>query len=131
VSAAVRRACARARRDDIGWIKAHGTGSRVNDTAEFRGLSTAIGSRLAEVPLVSLKPALGHCLGASGVVEAVGALLALEEGFVPATLGSSAADPRLEGCRLSTRVQWLGAYGVLMLSESFGGRCAAILAVRP
>ena len=110
---------------DLGWIKAHGTGTRPNDAAECRGLATALGAELACCWLTSLKPALGHCLGASAAVEAVAAVLALEDEMVPATLGTRDVDPELPRCAVATTLREERRPSALLLSESFGGRCAA------
>ena len=127
----IRQALGGGSADGIGWIKAHGTGTMPNDLAECRGLAAVFGGRLAEVPITSLKPALGHCLGASGAVEAVAALLALEGGYVPATVGARSVDPALPSCRVAHAVERRAARQVLMVSESFGGRCAALIMERP
>jgi len=129
VAESVRAALGARSPHSIGWIKAHGTGTRLNDAAEVRGIASVFGTRLTEVPLTSLKPALGHALGASGAVEAVAGLLALEGGFVPPTLGTEHADPELPPCRIALTAEPSNAREALFLSESFGGRCAA-LAVR-
>ena len=113
-------------RGEPGWIKTHGTGTRLNDAAECRGLANLFGAALAGIPITSLKPALGHCLGASAAVEAVGAILALEQGIVPPTLGSERRDPDLPRYRLATLGCKPAADSVLLLAESFGGRCAAL-----
>ena len=111
----------------IGWIKAHGTGTRLGDAAECRGLAAALGPALGDIPITGLKPLLGHCLGASGAVEAVAAVLALRRGVVPATLGTCTVDPDLPACRVATEPMPLEARGALLLSESFGGRSAALV----
>jgi 3-oxoacyl-(acyl-carrier-protein) synthase len=113
-------------RGEPGWIKTHGTGTRLNDAAECRGLAGVFGEALAGIPITSLKPALGHCLGASAAVEAVGAILALEQGIVPPTLGSEQQDPDLPPHRVATLGCRPAADTVLLLAESFGGRCAAL-----
>ena len=110
----------------VGWIKTHGTGTRLNDAAECRGLVNIFGDRLAEIPLTSLKPTLGHCLGASGAVEAVASILALEWGLIPPTLGTTDVDPELLPCPVALRPRVMEASLALLLSESFGGRCAAL-----
>jgi 3-oxoacyl-[acyl-carrier-protein] synthase II len=125
--AAARQALAETPIDDVGWIKAHGTGTRSNDLAECRGLATLFDDRLPRVPLTSLKPLLGHCLGASGSVEAVAVLLSLERGLVPPTLGTTRVDPTLPPCTVALRPLASSAPAVLLLSESFGGRCGALL----
>ncbi len=112
---------------DIGWIKAHATGTRQGDASECRGLAAALGSALSRIPISGLKPLLGHCLGASGAVEAVAAVLALGRELVPATLGTRIVDPELPRCRVATHALKLAAPSVLLLSESFGGRSAALL----
>jgi 3-oxoacyl-[acyl-carrier-protein] synthase II len=113
--------------EEIDWIKAHGTGTRANDAAECAGLATVFGQQLAEKPITALKPTVGHCLGASGAVEAVAAILCSAAGIVPATVGTSALDPALPPCRLVREVEARSTRHALLLSESFGGRCAALL----
>ena len=110
----------------LGWVKAHGTGTRLSDAAELRALSRLLGPALATLPVTSLKPAIGHCLGASGAVEAAAAVLALRASFVPVTLGHRDRDPNLPEC-LVPRSPLRHAGPALLLSESFGGRCAALV----
>ncbi len=116
---------------EIGWIKAHGTGTRTNDAAECRGLAAALGPVLERSWLTSLKPALGHCLGASAAVETVAAVLALEDGLVPATVGTAEIDPALPRCAVATAIREDRRPAALLLAESFGGRCAASVLRRP
>jgi 3-oxoacyl-[acyl-carrier-protein] synthase II len=117
--------------EEVGWIKAHGTGTKINDAAECQGLAALFGDRLSRTPISSLKPMLGHCLGASGAVEAVAAILALERGIVPPTLGTTQIDRGLPECTVVTRVESSNARRVLILAEGFAGRCAAVTAWSP
>jgi 3-oxoacyl-[acyl-carrier-protein] synthase II len=117
--------------EEIGWIKTHGTGTVLNDAAECRGLAAAFGDRFQNTPLVSLKSTLGHCLGACGAVETVAAVLALERGVVPATLGTSEVDPSLPACCVPRHTGASGARRVLLVAAGFGGRCAAMTISRP
>jgi 3-oxoacyl-[acyl-carrier-protein] synthase II len=125
VTAAARAALGQLSPSSLGWIKAHGTGTRLNDAAECLGLLALLGHDLADVPLTSLKPALGHTLGACAAVETVAAIAALREGIVPATLNTRRLDPALPRCRLALEPMAARAPVVLLLAESFGGRCAA------
>lgn len=115
---------------EVGWVKTHGTGTKINDAAECQGLAALFGDQLPRTPLSSLKPMLGHCLGASGAVEAVAALLALEHGMIPPTIGTTQVDPALPHCAVATRVEASTARHVLLLAESFAGRCAAVAVSR-
>lgn len=118
-------------RGEIAWIKAHGTGTIEGDAAECRGLAALFEGRLPEIPLTSLKPLFGHCLGASGAVEAVAAVLALADGLIPATLGTTDPDPQLPAFTLAMHAIHSDAPVVLLLSEGFGGRSAALVLRRP
>lgn len=99
---------------DIDYVNAHGTATPANDRAEDRALVRLFGKR---VPVSSTKGFTGHTLGAAGIVEAIVCFLALEHGFVPATLNSSAVEPGLESMILlenrTARVK-------RVLSNSFG-----------
>jgi 3-oxoacyl-[acyl-carrier-protein] synthase II len=80
---------------DIDYVNAHGTSTTLNDQAESRALVTALGDRACTVPVSSTKSTIGHLLGASGAVEAIATLLALEEGVAPANLGYEVPDPEI------------------------------------
>jgi len=110
----------------VDWIVAHGTGTPTNDAAESRAMKLVFEGDLARLPVTALKPAVGHCLGASGAIETVAAILAMEEHFIPAVLNTHALDPALPAFDLVTRVREAEMRTALLLSESFGGRAAAL-----
>ncbi|MFO7586758.1 MAG: beta-ketoacyl synthase N-terminal-like domain-containing protein [Gemmatimonadota bacterium] len=130
VAAAAVRALRGARAGAPGWIKAHGTATRCNDAAECRGLAALLGDALTTAPLVGLKATLGHTLGASGALEAAAAVLALEAGLLPGTLGTDLPDPELPPCSVSARPRERAARTALLLAASFGGRCTALVVAR-
>ena len=127
VAAAAHEALEAAGAHAVGWIKAHGTGTRLGDRAECRGLARLLGPGLAASPLTSLKAAIGHSFGASGAVETAAAVLAIERGIVPPSVGTEEVDPDLPPCRVALRPEAGGRDAVLLLAESFGGRCAALV----
>jgi len=130
VVAAARQALGETGVREIAWVKTHGTGTKLNDAAECRGLARLLGARLAEVPLTSLKGAVGHAMGASGAIESVAATLALGRGLVPRSCGTVEVDPELGPCRIALRSERSEAGRVLLLGEGFGGRCAALVLER-
>lgn len=76
--------------DEVGYINAHGTGTLANDRAE----TAAIRSVFPVPPPVSSTKAMhGHCIGATGGLEAIACLQALIEGVLPPTIGYQATDP--------------------------------------
>lgn len=90
---AMRLALADARLEpsSIGYINAHGTGTRANDPAETAAIREVFGAD--PPPVSSTKSAHGHAMGASGAIEIVCSLLALRAGFLPATLNLRTPDP--------------------------------------
>lgn len=78
--------------EDIDYINAHGTSTPTNDTGETASIKYALGEHAYNVPISSSKGHFGHLLGAAGGVEAVAIIKALQDGFVPATLGLETPD---------------------------------------
>lgn len=109
------------------YINAHGTGTPMNDKAETIAIKKALGEELARKALISsTKSMTGHMLGAAGAMEAVIAVLALNEGIVPPTIGLTEPDPEcdLDYVPLTARRTELDA--VLSTSLGFGGHNACL-----
>jgi 3-oxoacyl-[acyl-carrier-protein] synthase-1 len=74
----------------VGYLNLHGTATPANDAIEARAVAALFPDTLHAS---STKGWTGHTLGAAGIVESVFALIALEDGLLPGTLNSAAADP--------------------------------------
>lgn len=112
---------------DIDYINAHGTSTPTNDAAETASIKYALGDHAYNVAISSSKGFFGHLLGAAGGVEAIAVVKALQEGFIPATLGLETAD---EDCDLDYvpgegRSQEINY--ALSNSLGFGGHNAVLL----
>ena len=83
--------------EDVDYINAHGTSTPTNDKGETQAIKYALGDAAYKVAVSSSKGHFGHLLGGAGGVEAIVCVKALEEGFVPATLGLKNPE---EGCDL-------------------------------
>ena len=104
-------------------IKAHGTGTVDNDYHEAKVLNGIFGQRLP--PLSALKGAMGHCMGAAGLMEVAAWLACLDEGLLPPAHGFTEPDPQLQVAPLQTPMP--APEGVhLMQYYGFGGAGAAI-----
>ncbi len=103
---------------DIHAIKAHGTGTPANDLAEGQAMAMLSGPL---PPFTSLKPYVGHTLGACGALETALTLAAWDAGFLPATPGFAQPDPQLELSPLTAALA-LPPQGSLLLNYfGFGG----------
>ena len=103
-------------------VKAHGTGTRDNDLSEGRGLMKVFGEQLP--PVISIKGAIGHGLGAAGTVETALWLSCLEEGTIPVSFGFTEVDPDIgfAPSRMNLPAKD-GAY--LFTFFGFGGTCTS------
>lgn len=77
---------------DISYINAHGTSTPPNDRTETAAIKIALGEEAYKVPISSSKSMFGHLLGAAGAVEAVVCVKAIENDFIPATIGYKVQD---------------------------------------
>jgi 3-oxoacyl-[acyl-carrier-protein] synthase II len=78
--------------DGVAFVNAHGTGTPLNDAAEWAALRAVFGERVSSLPVTSNKGAVGHFLGSAGAVEAVVTVRSLLERRVPVTPGDGDVD---------------------------------------
>lgn len=122
--AAIRRALEEGGLPTVDYINAHGTGTLLNDSAETRAIMSAVGSG---VPVSSTKSYFGHTLGASGGIEAVISVLALQHQTAPPTLRlhEAAAECSLDYIPHTPRPMVMEA--VLSNTFGFGGSNVSLL----
>jgi 3-oxoacyl-[acyl-carrier-protein] synthase II len=83
--------------DDIDYINAHGTSTPLGDASETRVIKIALGEDKArKTPISSTKGATGHCLGASGAIEAIISVFAVQRNVVPPTINYEHPDPECD-----------------------------------
>jgi len=119
-AAAIRSALADAqvRPAEVAYLNAHGTGTEANDATEAEAIRLALGDAADAIPVGAMKSYFGHTLGASGAIETIATLLALERRVAPRNLNLDLPDP---ACRL----QLIGGSprplaGTVALKNSFG-----------
>jgi len=79
--------------ENVDYVNAHGTGTRLNDKTEVAALRKIFGDRTETLPISSTKSMVGHCLNAGGAVELAVTALALRHGILPPTAGFREPDP--------------------------------------
>ncbi|HHT96421.1 MAG TPA: beta-ketoacyl-ACP synthase II [Clostridiales bacterium] len=112
---------------DISYINAHGTSTELNDKLETDAIKKVFGEDAYNVAISSTKSMTGHLLGAAGAVEAIVCVKAIEESYIPATVGYKNKD---EECDLDY-VPEVGRNKklnyVMSNSLGFGGHNASLI----
>jgi len=94
VKAAVRKAAIDP--SEIDYINPHGSGTPLNDRVETLVFKEIMGEAAFEASVSSVKPITGHCMGASGSVEALACVLAIRDQKVPPTINYTTPDPECD-----------------------------------
>lgn len=111
--------------DHIGYINLHGTGTINNDLSEGTAIKRLYGDK--HPPLSSTKAFTGHTLGASGGIEAVFSLMALQHGCLLPNLRFENAIPELGIIPQQTYSEGHDLQHVMSNSFGFGGNCSSIV----
>jgi 3-oxoacyl-[acyl-carrier-protein] synthase II len=84
---------ARLNPEDVDYINAHGTSTKVNDSVETLAIKRALGESAGTIPVSSTKSMTGHLIAAGGVVEAIACILAIRDSTIPPTINLEFPDP--------------------------------------
>ena len=79
--------------ENIDYINAHGTSTKLNDAAETKSIKIVLGERAYKIPVSSNKSMLGHLACAAGAVEAVAAVMTIRNGIIPPTIHYETPGP--------------------------------------
>lgn len=128
---AVRQALANALRrpDEVDYVNAWGTGHRTIDANESAVLKQVYGDRLAEIPVSSIKGAIGTALGASGPIQVASTVLSLHHGVLPPTVNWVTPDPACP-LNLSSQPRRLQVDIAVVNSHGLSGSNSAVVLER-
>jgi 3-oxoacyl-[acyl-carrier-protein] synthase II len=113
---------------EVDYINAHGTSTPLGDAAETRVIKLALGEENArETPVSSTKGATGHCLGASGAVEAMFSILAVQRGVLPPTINYEDPDPECDLDYIPNESREADVRTAVSNSFGFGGHNATVV----
>jgi len=82
--------------EEVDYINAHGTSTKLNDASETKAIKMAFGDRAYKIPISSNKSMFGHLVTAGGAVESIGAVLTINKGIIPPTIHYETPDPECD-----------------------------------
>jgi 3-oxoacyl-[acyl-carrier-protein] synthase II len=82
--------------DEVDYINAHGTSTKLNDVAETLAIKKVFGERAYKIPVSSTKSMIGHLLGAAGAIEAVATIMTIHTGIIHPTINYENPDPECD-----------------------------------
>jgi 3-oxoacyl-[acyl-carrier-protein] synthase II len=114
--------------EEVDYINAHGTSTPANDASETLAIKGVFGEAAYRVPVSSTKSMIGHALGASGAIESVACLKAIETGILPPTINYETPDPACDLDYVPNAARRLdNVRCVLKNSFGFGGQNACLV----
>lgn len=111
----------------ISYINAHGTSTQANDKFETAAIKSVFNDYAYKIPVSSTKSMTGHLLGAAGAIESVISIKALDDSFIPPTIGLVKQDPECDLDYVPNTGRKAELNYVLSNSLGFGGHNATLI----
>jgi minimal PKS ketosynthase (KS/KS alpha) len=118
---------ARLEPEDIGYISAHGSGTKQNDRHETAAYKHALGEAARQAPISSIKSVVGHSLGAIGAIEMAACALVLQRGVIPPTANLTTPDPECDLDYTPLTARAAVVRHALSVGSGFGGFQSAMI----
>jgi len=112
--------------EEVDYINAHGTSTPYNDKNETAAIKTVFGDHARKLKISSTKSMTGHLLGASGGIEAIASLKAIEKQTIPPTINYTTPDPDCDLDYVPNTAQETQVNSVLSNTFGFGGHNAVV-----
>ncbi len=107
--------------EEVDHINAHGTSTPLNDAVESAAIKRCFGEYAYNININSTKSMTGHCLGASGAIEAVAVILAIKNNIIPPTINLDNPDEKCDLNYTAKVIQKREVNIALSNSMGFGG----------
>ena len=113
--------------EDIDYINAHGTSTKLNDISETRAIKTVLKEHAYRIPISATKSMTGHLLGGAGAVEAIFSILTINHGIIPPTINYEKPDPECDLDYVPNKARKANVNVAMSNSFGFGGTNASLV----
>ncbi len=113
--------------EEIDYINAHGTGTRLNDSTETQVIKEVFKDYARKLAISSTKSMHGHAMGATGAIEFVATVMAVKHGVIPPTANYTEQDPECDLDYVPNEARGKPIRAALSNSFAFGGLNAVLL----
>lgn len=113
--------------DEVDYISAHGTATPLNDVTETRAIKRAFGEQAYQIPVSSTKSMTGHMMGATGALETIFCVKAIQESIVPPTIHYQTPDPECDLDYVPNRAREKKVEVAISNAFGFGGHNAVLV----
>ena len=117
--------------EEIDYINAHGTSTKLNDSSETFAIKKAFGEQAYRIPISATKSMIGHPFGAAGALESVACLESMRHGIIHPTINYEHPDPECDLDYVPNEARRADIRVALKNSFGFGGQNACLLFKRP
>jgi 3-oxoacyl-[acyl-carrier-protein] synthase II len=116
---------------ELGYICAHGTGTRANDSSESKAIRSVLGEATDSIPVSSPKSMVGHLIGAAGSLAVMACLLAIRDGVVPPTINLDNPDPECDLDHVANVARETPVEAAIANAFGFGGQNCVVAVTAP
>jgi 3-oxoacyl-[acyl-carrier-protein] synthase II len=113
--------------EDLDYINAHGTSTKLNDLSENKAIKAVFGEHAYKLAISSTKSMIGHLLGGAGGVEAIFSVLTIKHGIIPPTVNYETPDPECDLDYVPNVARHAMVRTAMSNSFGFGGTNACLI----